>query len=84
LNIVNFRFVRAKLDDRALDDLNADILMALQERGIAAPSSTVLNGKFSIRVAICNHRSRREDFDALVAGVLSIGRELLTGVGGPP
>jgi glutamate/tyrosine decarboxylase-like PLP-dependent enzyme len=78
LNIVNFRFTgstRASQD--ILDALNAEILMLLQERGIAAPSSTVLNGVFSIRVAICNHRSRREDFDALVGGVVSIGRELL-------
>lgn len=76
LNIVNFRFVGAAVEGQRLDDLNAEILMTLQERGIAAPSSTVLDGKFSIRVAICNHRSRREDFDALVDGVLSIGQEL--------
>lgn len=76
LNIVNFRYVgNHSADDARLDDLNAEILMALQERGIAAPSSTILNGKFSLRVAICNHRSRREDFDALVDGVLTIGRE---------
>lgn len=77
LNIVNFRFAGMPAHGgKNLDDLNAGILMTLQERGIAAPSSTVLNGKFSIRVAICNHRSRREDFDALVDGVVSIGREL--------
>lgn len=76
LNIVNFRYVDESIVDARIDDLNAEILMALHERGIAAPSSTVLNGKFSIRVAICNHRSRREDFDALVAGVVSIGQEL--------
>ena len=78
LNIVNFRFVGnpVRIPSDKLDDLNAEILMQLQERGIAAPSSTVLNGRFSIRVAICNHRSRREDFDALIAGVISIGREL--------
>jgi hypothetical protein len=63
-----------------LDDMNTEILMTLQERGIAAPSSTVLNGRFSIRVAICNHRSRRNDFDALIANVVSIGRELLATV----
>lgn len=76
LNIVNFRYVDPSIAADRLDDLNAEILMTLHERGIAAPSSTVLNGKFSIRVAICNHRSRREDFDALVAGVVSIGQEL--------
>ncbi len=76
LNIVNFRFVAEGLDAAALDELNAEILMTLQERGIAAPSSTVLNGKFSLRVAICNHRSRRDDFDILVESVVAIARGL--------
>lgn len=76
MNIVNFRFVDRDLGDDALDDLNAEILMRLHERGIAAPSSTALNGRFSIRVAICNHRSRRDDFDALLDGVVEIGSEL--------
>ncbi len=75
LNIVNFRYRRAGMDEAALNELNARILIALQERGIAAPSSTLLQGRFAIRVAITNHRSRREDFDALVDGVLSLGKE---------
>jgi glutamate/tyrosine decarboxylase-like PLP-dependent enzyme len=77
MNIVNFRFVDDAIPANQLEDLNAEILMQLHERGIAAPSSTVLNGQFTIRVAICNHRSKRSDFDALVAGVIAIGNELL-------
>jgi len=76
LNIVNFRYVGTPNSALDLDKLNAEILLLIQERGIAAPSSTILNGHFSIRVAICNHRSRRSDFDALVDGVISIGAEL--------
>lgn len=76
LNIVNFRYIASGLDTEAVNELNAEILMTLQERGIAAPSSTMLHGKFSLRVAICNHRSRREDFDALVEGVVAIAHEL--------
>jgi hypothetical protein len=34
----------------------------------------MIRGKFAIRVAITNHRSQQEDFDALVAGVLALGR----------
>jgi hypothetical protein len=49
--------------------------MELHERGIAAPSFTILNGKYAIRVANVNHRSKKEDFEALVRGVLLIGRE---------
>ena len=76
MNIVNFRFVVDTIAGDALDDLNADILMELHERGIATPSSTVLNGAFSIRVAICNHRSKRADFEALVRAVSAIGQEI--------
>lgn len=76
MNIVNFRFYDATLDNDRLNDLNAEILMRLHEDAVAAPSSTELNGRFSIRVAICNHRSQRKDFDALVEGVVRLGREL--------
>ncbi len=77
MNIVNFRFIADGFDDQQLNDTNAEILMRLQERGIAAPSSTELHGRFSIRVAICNHRSRRSDFEVLVKAVKAIGQELL-------
>ncbi len=76
LNIVNFRFTGPGLDDAALDALNREILIQLQERGIAAPSGTTIRGRFAIRVAISNHRSRDEDFDALVDAVAAIGAEL--------
>jgi aromatic-L-amino-acid/L-tryptophan decarboxylase len=77
LNVVCFRFRPAGWTDAAaLDNLNRRLLIALQERSIAVPSGTHVDGKFALRVAITNHRSRREDFDALVAGVESIGKEL--------
>ena len=74
LNLVNFRYVNSSATD--LDALNREILAELQERGIAAPSGTVIRGKFAIRVAITNHRSRDDDFDLLVRSVVDIGREL--------
>jgi len=76
LNIVNFRYRDPDLDAAALDDLNAEILMRLHEQGIAAPSATQIRGALSLRVAICNHRSMRSDFDALVAATIRIGDEL--------
>lgn len=76
LNIVNFRFVARGRDRAALDTLNREILVRLQEEGIAVPSGTIIGGQFAIRVAITNHRSTRADFDALVDGVLRLGREL--------
>jgi aromatic-L-amino-acid/L-tryptophan decarboxylase len=75
MNVVNFRYRGKGLDAPTLEALNPRILVALQERGIAVPSQTVLKGRFAIRVAITNHRSRREDFDALADAVLALGRE---------
>jgi len=76
LNVVCFRYIRPGLDGAALDTLNKKILVELQERGIAAPSGTVIGGKYVLHVAHTNHRSRREDFDILVNEVIRIGREL--------
>jgi glutamate/tyrosine decarboxylase-like PLP-dependent enzyme len=72
LNIVCFRYTDA---DEAQ---NREILMRLQESGVAVPSGTVLDGRFAIRVAISNHRSRREDFDLLVGTVEEIGRKVVS------
>ncbi|MGH9555715.1 MAG: hypothetical protein ACRD2Y_07820 [Terriglobales bacterium] len=71
-----FRFAVEGAAEAALNRLNQDLLATLQESGVAAPSSTMLQGKFAIRVAITNHRSRREDFDVLVREAIRQGREL--------
>jgi aromatic-L-amino-acid decarboxylase len=76
LNVVNFRYRRSDLDAAALNKLNEKILVALQTSGFAVPSSTVLDGKFSIRCAIVNHRSTFADFDALAVEVVRLGKEL--------
>jgi glutamate/tyrosine decarboxylase-like PLP-dependent enzyme len=76
LNVVCFRYIGSGLDDAALDSLNDDILVELQEQGIAVPSGTTIGGKYVLRVANTNHRSRRQDFDILVGEVLRIGKEL--------
>ena len=74
LNIVCFRYREPALDDETLDRLNEEVLLAIQEEGIAVPTATRLHGRYAIRVAITNHRSRREDFDLLVDQVLARGR----------
>ena len=43
---------------------------------MAAPSYTRIGGRYALRAAITNHRSRREDFDVLVEEVLRQGRRL--------
>ena len=76
LNIVCFRYVRPGLGDAALDQLNKDIELELQERGIAVPSVSTIRGRKYLHVAVANHRSRREDFDLLVREVVRLGEEL--------
>jgi glutamate/tyrosine decarboxylase-like PLP-dependent enzyme len=78
MDIVCFRFNPGNLDDQALNALNKEILMQLQERGIAAPSYTTLNGRYCLRIAIANHRSRQEDFDLLAREVVRLGQELVS------
>jgi glutamate/tyrosine decarboxylase-like PLP-dependent enzyme len=73
MNIVCFRFNPKNKNIADLNDLNKTILMALHTQGVAAPSYTLLQGKYAIRVANVNHRSTKPDFDALVADVLRIG-----------
>ncbi len=53
--------------------LNAEIAIELQESGIAAPSTTTINGRVAIRAAIVNHRTETEDLDALIAATVAIG-----------
>lgn len=68
LNIVCFRY--RSLD---ADRINADIVIALQESGIAAPSTTTLHGQLAIRAAIVNHRTTAGDIDALIDATLAFG-----------
>ncbi|HJP58240.1 MAG TPA: pyridoxal-dependent decarboxylase [Gemmatimonadales bacterium] len=79
LNIVCFRFTGRGGGARDMDELNRELLIRLHESGVAVPSSVTLHGRSGIRVAITNHRSRREDFDLLVRETLRLGRELVSG-----
>jgi aromatic-L-amino-acid decarboxylase len=72
LNIVCFRFRGGEGLD--LDTLNREIVADLQEGGIAVPSTTMLAGKLAIRAALINHRTEWQDLEALVDGVLDLGR----------
>ena len=62
---------RYRADDA--DRVNGEIVVNLQESGIAAPSTTMLDGRLAIRAAIVNHRTDVSDVDALVAAVVEFG-----------
>jgi glutamate/tyrosine decarboxylase-like PLP-dependent enzyme len=70
LNIVCFRY-----RSENSGPVNAAIIVDLQESGIAAPSSTSINGVLAIRAALVNHRTQACDIDALIAATLHFGRQ---------
>jgi aromatic-L-amino-acid/L-tryptophan decarboxylase len=85
LNIVCFRY---RAEDA--NSVNGEIVIDIQESGIAAPSTTMLNGQLAIRAAIVNHRTDKCDIDALVDAALEFGArrsaddDLLIDVEAPP
>jgi aromatic-L-amino-acid/L-tryptophan decarboxylase len=71
LNIVCFRY---RCEDS--DQVNRDIVVALQESGVCAPSSTRIGGRLAIRAALFNHRTTTQDTDSLVSAAIAHGRAL--------
>jgi aromatic-L-amino-acid decarboxylase len=76
INIVCFRYRPPGLDESALRRLNVEIMLRLQEDGVAAISDTTVHRKHCLRVAINNHRTRRSDLDLLVREIVRLGREI--------
>jgi len=81
LQIVVFRYVPQPAAaggeaELRLDALNQAVVVELQERGIAAPSTTRIRGRLAIRVNLTNHRTRHEDLELLLAEVRRLGAEL--------
>jgi glutamate/tyrosine decarboxylase-like PLP-dependent enzyme len=79
LNIVCFRILAERLGGEEEDELNREIMLRLQAAGTFVISSTLLRGRFVLRVAITNHRSRLDDFSALVEALLAEREALLNG-----
>lgn len=77
INILCFRYRPAcSLGEDALKTLNTEIMLRLQEDGIATLSDTTLRGRHCLRVAINNHRTRYRDLDRLVSELVRLGDEL--------
>ena len=77
MSITGFRMIQPGWGEEALQALNKEILLRLQEEGIASPSSTILNGKYTLRIANVNQRTKREDMELLVREVLRIGMQII-------
>ncbi|MFZ6863396.1 pyridoxal phosphate-dependent decarboxylase family protein [Undibacterium sp. Ji67W] len=77
LNVVCFRYLGDPSDKSSLcnlDDLNRDIVADLHESGVAVPSTTTVRGQLAIRVAIVNHRTNRDNIDAMLNAVMALGK----------
>jgi len=76
INIVCFRYRGRGGSEDDLRALNTEIMLRIQESGVAVPTDTTLNGRHSLRAAINNHRTWPEDLDRLLAEVLRHGAAL--------
>ncbi|MGH8226122.1 MAG: hypothetical protein ACRER1_08235, partial [Gammaproteobacteria bacterium] len=75
LSISCFRYRPREADEATLNRINEKIQHALMASGEILLSTTVLDGRYSLRVCIVNFRSRREDMDWIIERVLALGRE---------
>jgi len=66
LNVVCFGLKRRGASDED-DRTIADLVAGLQVDGIAAPSTTRIDGRLTIRAAILNHRTMNGDLDRFLA-----------------
>ena len=71
LNIVCFSLAGETGGER-----NRELVMRLQERGLAAPSTTRIDGREVVRAAIFNHRTSLADVDAFFEDAAGIAAEL--------
>jgi glutamate/tyrosine decarboxylase-like PLP-dependent enzyme len=69
LNVVCWRANPPGSTPEQQDALNRELLVHLQETGVAICSSTMLHDRFVIRLAVANHRSRWEDYKLLLASL---------------
>jgi glutamate/tyrosine decarboxylase-like PLP-dependent enzyme len=76
LNIVCFRCAPAGWTDAATDDLNRDVVAALQADGRVFVSGTVWRGRAAIRAAFDNWATGPADLELLQEAVADVGKRL--------
>jgi glutamate/tyrosine decarboxylase-like PLP-dependent enzyme len=77
LNVVCFRVAPPAMSPERQDALNKELLLQVQETGLAIPSGSRIGGRYVIRVACSNHRSVWADFEALAAGIERLAADLV-------
>jgi len=79
LSICTFRYIppgESREVSPALDKLNEAVLKGVRARGLAVPSSAVVDDKFVIRPAFVGPNTEIVDAETLVSEVLAVGEEL--------
>jgi aromatic-L-amino-acid decarboxylase len=74
-NVVCFRFNPGGLSELELEKLNREIADRINKINWWMISDTVVKGRFTLRAAIVNHRSKREDFDYIYNFVKKLGKQ---------
>jgi aromatic-L-amino-acid/L-tryptophan decarboxylase len=73
INIVCFRYRCAHAHEEQIKALNVEIMLRIQESGFAVFTDTTVHGKHCLRIAITNHRTRREDLQLVIQEILRLG-----------
>jgi glutamate/tyrosine decarboxylase-like PLP-dependent enzyme len=75
INIVCYRYRSPGMNRAEQKSLNSEIMLRLQEEGVAAVSDTTVHGEHCLRAAINNHRTLRDDLELLVRETVRVGKE---------
>jgi glutamate/tyrosine decarboxylase-like PLP-dependent enzyme len=77
-NVVCFRYNSGGLGEDELKELNTKIIYGVYKVRLYMISDTSIKGRYTLRAAIVNHRSKREDFDYICNFVKELGRKALS------
>ncbi|MEM9141964.1 MAG: pyridoxal-dependent decarboxylase [Bacteroidota bacterium] len=77
LDIVCLRYNPGTLSQDELNAINKEIKLQLEERSVALPDYTTLQGQYCLRCAISSHRVTHTDFEEFVDKVVEIGSGLI-------
>ncbi|WP_114286798.1 pyridoxal phosphate-dependent decarboxylase family protein [Candidatus Halocynthiibacter alkanivorans] len=77
INIVCYRFDPGQTSEEDLKRINTEIMLQMQETGVAAISDTTVHGRHCLRAAINNHRTVATDLAFLVSETLRLGNAIV-------
>lgn len=54
------------MSEEEIVSFNTELMLRIQESGVAVPTDTTLGGRFTLRAALVNHRVQAHDVNLLV------------------